>query len=203
MFALRVRIDHVDGIAGNRRARHLGAQLDVQTLLLEVPLRLLGDGLIHHRQKLIQGFEHGDLAAEAPPDAAEFQTDHACADDAETLRHRVELQRIPGIDDVLAVVRHGPQPNRDRSRCQDHVLGFERLLGAVRTFDDDFVSGQQAAVSLNADHAVGLEQRIDPVGHGLDHGGAALLHRRKIELQVADLDAVNRKLIFGALKELG
>ena len=53
---------------------------------------------------------------------------------------------------------------------------------------------------LDADHAVGLEQRIDSVGHGFDDGGAALLHRPQVECDVANLDAVGRELVFGALK---
>ena len=64
--------------------------------------------------------EHDDLGAEPAPDAAEFEADDAGADHAEALRHGVELERAPGIDDLLAVERHAtsapsaPSPTRAR-----------------------------------------------------------------------------------------
>ena len=75
--------------------RDLGAELDVEPLLLEVTLRLLGDRLIRDGQEVRQRLEHHDLAPEPAPDAAQFETDHAGSDDAEPLRHGGELQRIP------------------------------------------------------------------------------------------------------------
>ena len=76
--------------------------------------------LVGHRQELLERLEHDDFGAEAAPDAAEFEPDHARADHAEPLRHGLELERAPGIDDVLAVERRrhaAPSaPSRRRAR---------------------------------------------------------------------------------------
>ena len=45
-----------------------------------------------------------------------------------------------------------------------------------------------------------LNSEPDARGHGLDDGRAALLHLREIELDVAELDAVDRELLLRALK---
>ena len=108
LLALGIGVGDLDGVARDRRAGHLGAQADVQALLLEVPQRLLGDLLVGDRQEIRQRLEHDHLAAEPPPDAAQLEADHAGADDAEALRHGVEVERAPGIDDA-AVPSNGAE----------------------------------------------------------------------------------------------
>src|SRR5258708_33078839 len=57
-------------------------------------------------------------------------------------------------------------------------------------------------MSLDTDHAIGPEQSVDAVGHGFDHGSAALLHCTQVEVQRTKFDAVRRELIFCALEQL-
>src|ERR1700722_9368276 len=57
-------------------------------------------------------------------------------------------------------------------------------------------------MTLNADHAVRLEQGVDPTRHRLDHRCTALLHGGEVGLQLADLDAMDAELILGALIQL-
>jgi len=66
-LALRVAVNHGDGVALNFRARHLGTQANIKPLLLELALRLLRDLLIYDRKKVRQRLENGELAAQAAP----------------------------------------------------------------------------------------------------------------------------------------
>ena len=94
--------------------------------------------------------------------------------------------------------RIGTDPEASTTCLASKVFSVPSGLG-----HEHFVSGQQPPMPLNADHAVGLEQRRDAAGHGLDHGCAALLHGGEIERELADLDAVDAEFILGALVQLG
>ena len=202
LLALRVGIRHVHHPVLDAGARHLGAELDVEALFLEVALCLLGDGLVDHGQELVECLEHRDLAAEAAPDAAEFEPDDAGPDHTETPRHCVELQRIPRIDDVFPIVRHVLQADRHGTRGDYHMGRLQGALRAVGGSHDDLSGPDEPAVSLDANHAVGLEKGVDAVGHGLDHRCAAFLHGAKIQTDIPGADAVNRELVLGALEQL-
>ena len=73
------------------------------------------------REEVRQRFEDGDLGAQALPHAAQFQADHAGADHAQALGHRVEIQRAGVVDDVLAVELRERQFDRHRAGGEDHV----------------------------------------------------------------------------------
>ena len=61
-------------------------EAEAKTLLLQHPLKLPGDLAVHARQDAVEEFDDGDLGAQARPDRAEFEPDHAGADD----------QQLPG-----------------------------------------------------------------------------------------------------------
>ena len=162
-----------------------------------------GDGLIHHRQQVGQGFEDGHLAAETGPDAAELEADDARADDAEPPRHGVEFEGVPRIDDVFSIVRSGRQTDGRRARRQHDMLRLQDLLRAIGRRHLHAVARQEPPVALDAHRAGGFQERGNAVGHGLDDGCAPLLHLRKIELDVADLDAMLRELVLRAVIQFG
>ena len=58
-------------------------------------------------------------------------------------------------------------------------------------------------MALNANDAVGFEQRIDAAGHHLHDARAPLLHGGKVQFDAAGLDAVHREFFLGAMKQLG
>src|SRR3546814_232808 len=90
-------------LAGDFGLADLGAEADVQALLLE----LARGGLRHFRvgdgQEVGQRFEHGHFRAQALPHAAQLQPDHAGADHAQALRPVGEVERADVVADVLAV----------------------------------------------------------------------------------------------------
>ncbi len=122
LITLGVGVAHVHAVLLDFRAADLGAKTDVETELLEMTERFLGKLAIRHRQELIQRFEHHGLGSEPPPDAAEFEPDHARADHAEALRHLGELERAPGIHDALAVELDAPQGHGLRTGRQHDVF---------------------------------------------------------------------------------
>ena len=115
LLALGIGVGDIDRIALDGGLRDLGAQADVQPLLLEGAQRLLGQLLVGEGQELGQRLEHDDLGAEAAPDAAELQTDDAGADDAEPLGHGIKVERAPGVDDLRGLEGHRAQLDRART----------------------------------------------------------------------------------------
>src|SRR5690606_5038458 len=115
------------------------------------------------------------------PDASELETDDTGADHAETLRHGVEIERAPGIHDVLAVEGRGAQLGRRRAGSENHVLRTELALRSVGRRELDTPTRQEPAVAVNRRDARGLEERVDAVRALLDDARLALLHRGQIE----------------------
>ena len=77
-------------------------------------------------------------------------------------------------------------------------LVCKTLLSAVGGRDEHLVPRQQAAMPVDTRHPIGLEQRHDASGHRLHDRRPSLLHGREIELDAAELDAVNRELLLCA-----
>src|SRR5262245_12429602 len=100
LLSLRIAVGDLHLIARHRRAIHLGAGADVESLLLEVTQRLTRQLLIRKGEKIGQRFDDHDLRAEAAPDTTQLQADDTAADYAEALWHRLEFERAPGVDDV-------------------------------------------------------------------------------------------------------
>ncbi len=109
LLTLTIFVSQTDAVLGRRGTRDPGSQPNIQPLLFKLPLRVPGDIPIRHEQKVLQGFQHHDVGAQPLPHAAQFQADDATANNAQPLRHGVELQRAPGIDDALIVEGHRRQ----------------------------------------------------------------------------------------------
>ena len=153
--------------------------------------RLACELLIGEGEELRQRLEHGDLRAEPAPHAAKLEPDHARPDHAETLRHRLELQCAPGVDDVRGLERCRAQLDRRGARCEHHVSRTESAARAIVRSEFDLAAGEQAPVTLETSDACGLEQRDDPLGHRAHDAALALLHLREIELDPGRLDAMD------------
>jgi len=118
---LAVAVSDVHDVALHRNRADLGAELDVEALFLELARRHFGDIGVGGCKKVGQGFEHGDLAAEPAPDAAELEPDHAGTDHAEALGHLVEIQGTSVVDYMFSVELGERQFDRNRTRCQNHI----------------------------------------------------------------------------------
>ena len=140
----------------------------------------LGQALVGHGEEGVERFEDHDFRTEAAPYAAQLQADDAGADHGELLRHALEIERAPVVDDVLAVELHARQFGRESSRdastmCLPVSVSFLPSCAVNSTLP----ARQQFAVTLQRGDAGALEQHRDAAGAGLDDAGLALLHLRR------------------------
>ena len=110
----------------------LGAELELDALLLEDLVGFLADVAVHAGQDLVEELDAGDLGAEPPPDRAKLQPDHAAADHDHMLGHLGQLERAGGVDDHLLVDLDARQRGHRRAGGDDDVLGGD---GAVADLD--------------------------------------------------------------------
>ncbi len=168
----------------------LGAQTDVQALLLEFLGGDLGHFGIGGSQEVRQGFQDGHFRTQTLPHAAQFQTDHAGTDDGQTLGHFGEVQRADVVHDVLAVELGERQLDRIRTGGDDDVGALELHFAAVMLLDLDHVARQQLAEAVVGGDLVGLEQLRDAAGELLHDGVLAADHLAHVHLGVVEADAV-------------
>ena len=110
---------------------HLGAELERKALLFEDALELLGDLAVHAGQDAVEEFHHGDFGAEPVPHRAEFEPDHAGADDQQFSGDLVERQRAGRRHDALLVDLDALQP-RDVGAGGDHDVSWSRRSASCR-----------------------------------------------------------------------
>ncbi len=203
---------HLLGVvaAGDLGLADLGAQLDVQTLLLEFLQGGLGHFGIGQGQEVRQRFEDGHLGAQALPHAAQLQADHAGTDDGQTLGNGGEIQAADVVDDGVAVELGERQFDRFRTGRQDHVGALELDLAAFMLGHLDDVARLQLAEAVVRGDLVGLEQHRDAAGellHDLvlaaDHGGHVHLGVVEADSVVAEQVAHVPELARGIQQRLG
>src|SRR5262249_21703947 len=151
---------------GERLARRvdagdLGAELELESLLLEDPLELPRDLAIHAGQDAIEKFDHGDLGAEPVPDRAELEPDHACADDQKFSRRLVERQRAGRRHDALLVDLDALQPRDIRAGGDHDAPGLDQLRLAVSACDFDLAGTEDLARAVDDVDLVLLHQELD------------------------------------------
>jgi hypothetical protein len=162
----------------------------------------LATAAVGRGEEFRQGFEDGDLGAEALPDAAQFEADDAGADDAEALRHGVEGERAGVVADQLVVDGDAVEVARARAGGDDDVLGRHDLAGDVdlpavlAAADELAVAGQQRDLVL-------LEQALDATGELGDDVVLALDHGLDVDGDVARRDAVHDEAVAGVVEVLG
>ena len=106
----------------------LRAQLELQPLLGERALELLGDLVVDARRDAVEELDHRHLRAEPPPHRAQLEPDDAGADHDQVLGHLGELERAGRRDDLLLVDGDAGQRRHLRARGDQDVLGRQRVL---------------------------------------------------------------------------
>ena len=197
------------GLEGERRAlagvlhlRDLGAELELEALLAEDALEVLGDLPVHAGQDAVEILDHGHLGAEAAPHGAELQADHAGADDHEALRHALELERAGGGDHDLLVDLDARQAGHVRARGDDDVLRLEHLVRAVLGRHLDLAGGGDARGAEEGIDLVLLEQELDALDVAVDALLLEGLHRLEIERRRANADAEAGEMIARLLEHV-
>ena len=186
-------------VALDAGAGHLGAQLQLHALLLEDLGGFLADIAVHAGQQLVQEFNHGDLGAQAAPDRAHFQPDHAAADHHQVVRHLRQGQRAGAVNDhALIVIDLDARQRGDAGTGGDHhVLG-----GVILARDGHGMGVLEGAITLEPIDLVLLEQVLDPAGQSFDRIGLIGLKRGQIEFDLAQLHAITGQRATGRFFKL-
>src|SRR5690606_11756030 len=121
---------------------------------------------------------------ETRPDRTELQPDHAAADHNQALRHRGEIERAGGGNDLLLVESDLDARNAGDGRTgRDHnIARLDLLRSAIRVGDEDLAGikdGSDAAEGLDL---VLLQQEFDAFDIGVDGGVLVRQHLLQIEL---------------------
>src|SRR5205823_15118726 len=109
----------------------LGAELEHKALLFKHALELLGHFAIHAGQDAVEEFDDHYLRSQPAPHRAEFEADHAGADDQHFFRHFPQRQRAGRRHHALFVDLDAFQPRDVGAGGDDDVFGFDRLGLAV------------------------------------------------------------------------
>jgi hypothetical protein len=83
-------------------------------------------------RKVGSAFEHGHLGAQAAPDRAHLQADHAGADQAQLLGHRADAQGAVVAENQFFVERRARQRARAGAGGHDDLLAGQRFVAAPR-----------------------------------------------------------------------
>jgi len=161
-LAIGVLISDLDLPTGGLDARNPATQPDVQPLAREDLQGLPREISVGHGQEFLLRLEQHDFRTQPPPDAAQFQTDHAGADDAEPLGHLAESQGATGIDHQIAIQRRGAQRHGTRAGSEDDVLRADHFLPiGVPRGKADPAGFEQLALARERRDAIGLEESGD------------------------------------------
>ncbi len=179
----------------HRSAGYLRRQAELHPLLGQDAFELLAHLAIHAGQDAVQEFDDRHLRAEAAPDAAHLEPDHAAADHHQVVGHGIQLERAGGGDDALLIHLDTAQGRGFRTRGDDDVLrgvvGARDLHGARRG---------NPPLPLQPGHLVLLEKELDALDVGGDDLRLACLHLREVERDLPDADAMLSEVLAGFLE---
>lgn len=189
----------LDQLAGGISAHNLGAELEVDTLLLEQLLGLLGDLAIHAGSTdLVQELNHGNLGAESRPHGTHLQTNDTTTNDNHLLGHLLEGEGSGAGDDTLLVELEAGEGGGLATGGDEDVLAADAGLATLVEIDVDGVLIGKGTSSLDILDAVLLEQELDTLGETIDGGLLRLHHVLEVELDIADLDTA----VLGVVQDL-
>ena len=145
-----------------------------------------------------QEFENGHFGTKPGPNRSELETDRARADNEEFARRFCESKRFGAADDCFAVKLRKRQFDRRAASRDDDVFGFNLLSRAcgIRRFDRNFSGRGYCAEAFERRHLVGLHQRSHAARKRFHDLLLSLLHLIKIDIHVADDDAVFLGFLF-------
>ena len=197
LFAFSIGVGQGDflllALAGHLGLGDLGAQADVQALLLEFLQGGLGHFGIGSGQEVRQRFQDGHFRTQALPDAAQFQADHAGTDHGQASRHFGEIQAADVVDDGFAIELGERQFDRVRTGGDDDVGALQLDFRTVVLLDLDDVARLQLTETVVRGDLVRLEQHGDAAGELLDDLVLAANHRLDVHLGILEADAVVAK----------
>lgn len=200
----------------------LGAGLELDTLLTQDLLGLLGDLSVHTgTTDLAQKFDNGNFGTETRPDgslqqlamgvsasltrakAYHLQTNDTTTNDNHLLRNLLELQSTSAGDYSLLVDVEAREGSRLRASGNEDVLSAEGLLTTLVKVDLDGVGVNQGTGTLDVVDAVLLEEELDTLGEAIDGGVLGGHHLLKVELDITNLNTALFCVVEDLVVEVG
>lgn len=194
----------LDAVALNGTGKHLGAKLELDTLLGEHLLGGLGDLVVHTSANGVLELDNSHLGAESGPDGAHLETNDTSSDDDHLLGDGLEGKGTSGGNNLLLVNGDAGEGGGLRAGGNDDVLGLEGDgLAAINGVDLDLGVGHKRTGALVVVDLVLLEQHLDTAGETLDGGLLGLLQLGDVHLDVRDLDSSVGGVGFDGVVHLG
>lgn len=200
----------------------LGAGLELDTLLTQDLLGLLGDLRVHTgTTDLAQEFNDGNFGTETRPDgsleqlamdvsayptrarAYHLQTNDTTTNNNHLLRNLLELQSTSAGDDSLLVDVQAGEGSRLRASGNEDVLSAEGLLTTLVKVDLDGVGVNQGTSTLDVIDAVLLQEVLDTLGEAIDGSVLSGHHLLKIEFDITDLNTALFRVVEDLVVEVG
>ncbi|EKE16659.1 MAG: hypothetical protein ACD_10C00868G0001 [uncultured bacterium] len=193
-------------VDGNRLFRrldvtNLDTHLDVQTLLGEQLVGLLGHINIGRGEEIRHGFKDGDFGTNTTPDRTHFQTDDASTDNGQLLRHGFLIQRAFIIHDDFLVDRQVWQVTGLGTGSDNDLLG-EHLFSTNLDLPELAFLAHKRTVAGQESNLILFQQHFDAGGQLIDHAILARLHDRHVDRRLANFDALGFKAVPRLLEQV-
>ncbi len=105
MLAITILVMHGDVFSCTFGRGNPRTEANIQALFFELSQCFTGDLLVDADKKIFDRFQQNNVRSQAFPDAAEFQSDNACADNAQAFGYGGKSLSACGVDDQAAVGR--------------------------------------------------------------------------------------------------
>lgn len=189
----------LDQLARRVTVDDLCGQLEVDALLLQDLLGLLGDLGVHAgATDLVQELDDGDLGAQAGPDRGHLEANDTATNDDELLGDLLQGDGAGAADDALLVDLQAGKGGGLGAGGDEDVLADHARLAAVVELDLDLVLVDEGAGALEVLDAVLLEEELDALGEAGDGGVLGLHQVGQVQLDVVDLDTP----VLGVVEDL-
>lgn len=179
----------LDALSAAVTADNLGVELELQALLAESLLDVLGDLSVHARAtNLAKELDNGNLSTKTRPDGGHLETNDTTTDDAHLLGDLSKGNSASGGDNLLLVDSKAGEGSSLRASCDNNVLATDAGLATVNKVDRDGVLVGERASALDVLDVVLLEQELNTLGEATNGALLGLHHLAEVELDVANLD---------------
>ena len=193
-----------DGRAAIIALGDLGTGLELDALLAEDLLRLLGDLRVHTGSaNLVQELDNRDLRSETRPHRRHLQTDDATTDDDHLLGDLRQLERAGAGDDALLVDGQAGEGCRLAPGGNEDVLPAHGLLTALQHVDLDSVLIDKRTCAFQVVDVVLLQQELDTLGQPVYRAILGLHHLRKVELDITDVNTALFRVVQDLVVKVG
>lgn len=182
---------------------NLGVELELETLLLEDLLCVLGNLSVHTgATNLAEELDNSDLGAKSRPDGGHLKTNDTTTNDGHGLRDLLKSDGTSAGDNALLVdLKTGERSGLGTSSNKD-VLAANAGLTALVEVDLDLMLVDERTGTLDVLDAVLLEEVLDTLGKTANGSLLGLHEVGQVKLDLADLDTAGLGVVKNLVVEM-